>query len=342
MLDAREPLIVDDYKRETRFALPKVLAQHGVRTGVNVIIGGAGRVYGILGAYSRDLGSFAPDSSDFMQGIASMLAGAIERFATAERMAYQTQFDPLTGLPTRNLLRDRLDLTLTQAQRSNACVAVTVVDLDRFNALNDTLGYGGVDMLLVAVAKCLQDSVRSGDTVGRLDGDKFAIVLSHLAKPDDANVVVQHLADALARPFAVGDRIVHVSASHGIAIYPADGADSDTLIKNADSASLRAKELGTNSFHFYTEELNTRATQRRELERTLRQAIERREFELYYQPEISLDSGRVIGVEALLRWRHPERGLLTAAEFIDVAVDTGLFVPIGEWAIEEACANAAE
>jgi diguanylate cyclase (GGDEF)-like protein len=216
------------------------------------------------------------------------------------------------------------------------------IDLDGFKDVNDTFGHGIGDELLIRVAQRLQDCIRTGDSVGRQGGDEFAIVLSTMAKADDANVVAQHVLEALARPFDLGGHEVRLTASLGISIYPGDGDTPELLLKNADTAMYRAKEQGRNGCQFYTEELNTRVTRRLALEQELRRAIERNEFTLFYQPELSLDSGRVIGVEALIRWQHPVRGLLAPAEFIALAEETGLILPIGKWVVETACAQAAE
>jgi predicted signal transduction protein with EAL and GGDEF domain/ActR/RegA family two-component response regulator len=192
------------------------------------------------------------------------------------------------------------------------------------------------------MADRLQQCLRSGDTVGRLGGDEFAIVLSNLARADDANVVAQEVVDALARPFDIDGRQIRVTGSVGIAVYPADGEDPEVLLNRSDAAMYLAKQQGRNSFHFYTEELNARVTRRMELEAELRHAVENNEFVLHYQPQISLDTGRIIGVEALIRWNHPQRGLLAPAEFIGAAEESGLIVPIGRWVVDTACAQVAQ
>ena len=342
VLDAGEAVVVDDFPSEARFVPAEFVALHGLRSGVNVAIGGGGGLFGVLSAYSRDAGRFLPGSVDFLQSIANILATAIDRRAAEEKVAYLAQFDSLTGLPNRNLLRDRLAHTMAQAARQHWCVGVLFIDLDGFKDVNDTFGHGSGDELLMRVAQRLADCISDGDTVGRQGGDEFAIVLSNMAKADDANVVAQHVLKALARPFDIGGNEVRVTASLGISIYPGDGDTPELLLKNADTAMYRAKEQGRNGCQFFTEELNTRVTVRMALEQDLRRAIERREFTLFYQPELSLDSGRIIGVEALIRWQHPVRGLLAPAEFIAVAEETGLILPIGQWVVETACAQAAE
>jgi diguanylate cyclase (GGDEF)-like protein/PAS domain S-box-containing protein len=341
VLDAVTAVVVDDYATETRFTADDVVALHGIRSSVSVAIGGVGGSYGVLGAYSRDAGQFASDSVDFLQNIANLLGTAIDRRAAEERVAFLAQFDALTGLPNRNLLRDRLARSMAQAPRHPSNIAVMFIDLDGFKDVNDTFGHSFGDELLIAVARRLEATIREGDTVGRLSGDEFAIVLSNMSKADDANVVAQHVLGALAEPFDIGGRVVRVTGSVGISIHPGDGDTPEQLLKNADTAMYRAKEQGRNGCQFFTEELNARISRRMAVEHELRLAIQRNEFTLYYQPELSLDTGRIVGVEALIRWQHPVRGLLAPAEFIAVAEETGLILPIGRWVVETACAQAA-
>ena len=213
------------------------------------------------------------------------------------------------------------------------------LDLDRFKNVNDTLGHGAGDLLLRQVSERLAGCVRSGDTVGRLSGDEFAIVLSNLTGPDDASLVAQKIMATFAKPFNLYGKEVFISASIGITLFPTDSLDQDILIQNADTAMYRAKELGRNSFRFYTPEMNARALEKLSLESSLRRALERHEFLLYYQPKASLATGEIIGVEALLRWRHPELGLVSPVEFMPMLEETGLIVATGEWVIRAACAQ---
>ena len=211
------------------------------------------------------------------------------------------------------------------------------IDLDDFKNINDNHGHDGGDRLLRLVAERLRSCVRHGDTVGRLGGDEFAIAIANLANDDDADLVAEQVVAQLAQPFDLDGRETLITASIGISVYPIDGTDADLLLKNADTAMYQGKEQGRNNFQSYSPELDDAAAASRRLELELRHAIEHEEFELHYQPQVSLDTGRVIGVEAMLRWWHPVRGILAASEFIDVAEQTGLIIPIGQWAFEAAC-----
>ena len=338
----KDALTIDDFKADPGVPIPDLLARHDIRSGVNILIGTGANPFGVLGAYSPNVAHFSREGAHFLQSIGNTLATAIDRTAAEEKVAYLAQFDTLTGLPNRNLFRDLLALTLTQAKRNGWNVGVMFIDLDGFKAVNDTFGHDAGDRLLVLVARRLQSCVRSGDTVGRFGGDEFGIVLANLARVDDANLVAKEVVDAFKLPFALDAQEIYVTASLGISVHPGDGDSPETLLKNADIAMYRAKEQGRGTFHFYTEELHSRVMRRMDLERELRLAIERQEFVLFYQPQVSLDSGRIVGVEALVRWQHPVRGLLAPAEFIAVAEETGLIVPIGRWVAETACFQIAE
>jgi diguanylate cyclase (GGDEF)-like protein len=281
--------------------------------------------------------AFRAEDLSFVEAVVHVLSTALQRQKAEDRLAHMAQFDALTGLPNRTMLQDRLALTLLQSQRRHLNAAVLFVDLDRFKLINDTLGHHQGDALIRQVGQRLLDCVRPGDTVGRISGDEFAVVLADLARADDAALVAQKALAALARTFDLGGNEAYVTASIGIAVYPADGADAETLLKNADMAMYRAKESARNSYCFFTAEMNQRSMAKVALNADLRRALERGEFALHYQPKVDLASGTLRGMEALLRWRHHARGIVSPGEFIPALEDSGLILPVGEWVVAEAC-----
>lgn len=249
----------------------------------------------------------------------------------------QANFDSLTGLPNRALLQDRLKQAIVTSNRHQKLLALLFLDLDNFKTINDSLGHDVGDLLLQAVAERLQRSIREEDTVSRLGGDEFVVVLLDIQKADNAANIAQKIVDELANPFNIGDHILYVTSSIGISLYPEDGYNSDILIKNADSAMYSAKTGGRNCYRFFTQDMNEQALARLTLESDLRQALSRGEFRLHYQPQISSKTGTIIGMEALIRWQHPIRGIVPPANFVPLAEDIGLIASIGEWVLREAC-----
>jgi len=269
--------------------------------------------------------------------IAGITEDITERKKYEERLTYLAHYDALSGLPNRALFQDRLEQGLAQSEREGWITAVMFIDLDRFKVINDTLGHAAGDKLIMAVAQRVSETVRSGDTVSRLGGDEFALILQNLNKGQDAGVVAQKVIEILSRPFDIDGHEMFVTASAGITLFPTDSELPEALLKNADSAMYRAKQLGRNNFQFYTTEMNARSGENLHLENSLRHALEREEFLLHYQPKADLRTGAISGVEALMRWQHPEFGMVSPAKFIPLLEETGLITQTGEWVIRTAC-----
>ncbi len=257
-----------------------------------------------------------------------------------QQMTDLAEHDALTGLPNRLLLNDRVGNAIAFAQRNKCQVAVLFLDLDGFKHINDSLGHAIGDRLLQSVATSLRDCVRAPDTVSRHGGDEFVILLPELRQPQDAAIAATRLLRAIAKSHSIDGHDLHVTTSIGVSVYPDDGLDAETLIKNADTAMYQAKENGHQRYQFFRQAMNVRAVERQSIEEHLRRALERREFTVHYQPKINLDSKVITGVEALIRWTHPTRGLISPLQFIPVAEDCGLILPIGAWVLREACAQA--
>jgi diguanylate cyclase (GGDEF)-like protein/PAS domain S-box-containing protein len=273
-----------------------------------------------------------------------LLEGTIEditeRKVAQERVQFLAYYDALTGLPNRTLLQDRLATTLAGARRRKDKVALLFLDLDRFKVVNDSLGHSCGDLLLQGVAERLKGWARQQDTVARLGGDEFLIVLTTIKEISDAAVAAERLMDAMATEFVVQGHSFSISCSLGISIFPEHGTDVETLMKNADAAMYSAKENGRANFQFFTEEMNAQVVERLTLENSLRRALDRKELFLVYQPQMDIATGRITGLEALLRWQHPELGLVPPDRFIRVAENSGSIVPIGEWVLRTACSQA--
>ena len=271
----------------------------------------------------------------------TVLNDITERIRAERKLVQLAHYDVLTGLPNRVLFHERLGQALAQAKRQRWITGVMFMDVDRFKNINDTLGHDAGDELLRQVSQRLSRSVRASDTVGRLGGDEFAIVLADLGTREDAAVVAQKIMRNFHEPFRISGSELFITASIGITIYPDDGAEPEALLKNADAAMYRAKEDGRNTFRYYTPDMSARAARLLTLESSLRRALERNEFLLHFQPKAAVESGAITGVEALLRWRHPERGLIAPAEFIPVLEETGLIVQTSAWVLDAVCSQLA-
>lgn len=260
-----------------------------------------------------------------------------ERLKTEAKIRYQASHDLLTGLPNRQFFNDRLTEALVRAVRKQSLLAVMFLDLDRFKLINDSLGHAAGDQLLQEVADRLRQCLRRQDIVARWAGDEFTLLLGDISNVEDAIAIAQKILCAMKPDFNVEGRMLHVSSSIGIAIYPTDGEDGETLLKNADAALYRAKDSGRNGYHLYTSAINSDTSEWLMMESQLHRALERQEFVLYYQPQINVVTGEITQMEALLRWEHPELGIVSPGRFIPLAEENGLIVPIGEWVLRTAC-----
>jgi len=260
--------------------------------------------------------------------------------AMARQITHSAEHDFLTGLPNRMLLNDRISQAIASARRHTKQVAVLFLDLDGFKHINDSLGHPVGDRLLQSIAKRLVSSVRGADTVSRQGGDEFVVLLPDLQRPEDAAVMAVRILRDVAAPHLIDLHDLYVTTSIGVSVFPDDGADAETLIKNADTAMYQAKENGRQSVQFFKPAMNARAVERQSIEESLRRALERREFTLHYQPKINIRTGAITGAEALIRWTHPSRGPIAPAVFIPIAEDSGLILPIGRWVMSRACEQA--
>jgi diguanylate cyclase (GGDEF)-like protein/PAS domain S-box-containing protein len=341
-LESGEPVLVEDFASDPAAPPGWLAREHGARSAVCVPIAGRGRAFGVLGALSARPGAFGDQCVNFMKSVANVLAEAIERRRSEEETRHRALHDPLTDLPNRTLFLDRLDHALRLARRGgDTSLAVFFLDLDQFKGINDTLGHQCGDQLLLAVGTRLEAALRPSDTVARFGGDEFVILCEDVADQAAAAALARRIASVFERPYQLAGSDHYVTASTGIAMPRTGDESPEDLIRDADAAMYGAKERGRARFEFYDERMRPRTLLRLRTEHDLRGAVERGELCLFYQPLVDLDSGRLAGLEALVRWQHPERGLLLPVDFVPVAESSDLIGPIGRWVIHEAARQAA-
>ncbi len=332
-----KPVWISDLAAESGFSRKDATSRAGLHAGFAFPLLRGNEVIGVMEFLHRDVRT--PDARlvKIAESMGREIGQYLVRMQAEEAVKFIAMHDALTGLPNRVLFNERLASAVAQARRHERGLAVLFVDLDRFKLINDTLGHEAGDDLLRETARRLIENLRAGDAVARLGGDEFVVLLEEVAERHYVASVSQKLIAALAAPFVIKGREYHITASVGVSVYPEDGDDPPTLLKHADSAMYRAKEQGRNAFEFYSAHIGVSSLERLSLENGLRRAIENNELELYYQPQIETCSGRIVGMEALVRWQHREMGLLPPARFIRIAEETGLIVPLGEWVVREAC-----
>ncbi|HUP93858.1 MAG TPA: EAL domain-containing protein [Burkholderiales bacterium] len=334
---ARKPVWIVDIAKADAFKRQALAMEAGLHSGFAFPLMRGSQALGVIEFFHRDAGEPDPVLVKTAESIGSEIGQYLVRMHAEEAVKFMAMHDGLTRLPNRVMFNERLSGAIAQAQRYHRSLAVLFIDLDRFKIINDTLGHEAGDYVLREASQRLTENLRAGDTVARLGGDEFVVLLEQVVDPVYVASVCQKLIEALAAPFVIAGREYRITASIGVSTYPADSSDGEELLKNADIAMYRAKEQGRNAFEFFSPQIRSGALERLNLESGLRRALERDELKLYYQPQIETCTGRIVGMEALIRWQHAELGLLAPARFLKLAEENGLIVPIGEWVAHAAC-----
>jgi diguanylate cyclase (GGDEF)-like protein/PAS domain S-box-containing protein len=336
-----ESLVINTASHGDQFTRDALAGQAGLSAGLIVPMRAVGRTTAIE-LFSRCARAGDEETVESLRAIALQISQYDQRKEAEQRLRYVASHDALTGLSNRSTLQRDMARAIKRSQRHHKRFAVMFVDLDHFKRINDTLGHGAGDAMIKACGERLTALLRDDDAVARFGGDEFVLIVENLSKPTDAAVIADRVLGCFAEPFVIGDRELHVTASVGVSVFPEDGTDGETLLKNADTAMYRAKDKGRGAYQFYTSQMNEQGSERLMLEAGLRRAVERGELDLHYQPKMDIRTRRIVGVEALMRWRHPVLGPVSPVQFIPIAEETGLIVEMGKWALDQACADARD